>query len=81
MAARRVAVIDGQLQLGEWQRLFLVELDGPRPQRELLVQVMGQAAPLAADRAPLEFPLARHAVTAPSSPRHAPWPHLGQPLP
>ena len=25
-----LGVLDGQLQLGRWQRLFLVELDGPR---------------------------------------------------
>lgn len=48
-SSESVPVVDGQLQLGEWQRLFLVELDGPRPQRELLVQVMGQAAASAAD--------------------------------
>ena len=79
-SSESVPVVDGQLQLGEWQRLFLVELDGPRPQRELLVQVMGQAAPPAADRAPLDFPLQRHAVTAQSGPRRAPWPHLGRPV-
>ena len=49
-SSESVPVIDGQLQLGEWQRLFLVELDGPRPQRELLVQVMGQAAKPSASR-------------------------------
>ena len=43
-SSESVPVMDGELQLGEWQRLFLVELDGPRPRRELLVQVMGQAA-------------------------------------
>jgi hypothetical protein len=31
------------------QRLFLVELNGPRPQRELLVQVLGEAEPAPAD--------------------------------
>lgn len=35
-----VPVIDGQLSFGEWQRVFLVELDMARP-REVLVQVMG----------------------------------------
>ncbi len=35
--------MDGELMLGAWQRLFLVELDGPRPQREVLVQVLGEA--------------------------------------
>jgi secondary thiamine-phosphate synthase enzyme len=36
-----VPVLDGELQLGTWQRIFLVELDGPRPRREVLVQVLG----------------------------------------
>jgi secondary thiamine-phosphate synthase enzyme len=36
-----VPVLDGELQLGTWQRIFLVELDGPRPCREVLVQVLG----------------------------------------
>jgi thiamine phosphate synthase YjbQ (UPF0047 family) len=29
--------------LGEWPRLFLVELDSPRPKREVLVQTVGVA--------------------------------------
>lgn len=33
-------VIHGRLQLGRWQRLFLVELDGPRP-REVSLLAMG----------------------------------------
>lgn len=33
----------GRLQLGRWQRVFLVELDGPRP-REVSVQVLGGVA-------------------------------------
>ena len=36
-------VADGRLQLGRWQRVFLVELDGPR-QREVSVLVMGEVA-------------------------------------
>ena len=39
-----VPVIDGELALGEWQRIFLVELDGPRPKREILIQTVGVAA-------------------------------------
>jgi secondary thiamine-phosphate synthase enzyme len=39
-----VPVFDGELQLGTWQRIFLVELDGPRPRREVLVQVLGSGA-------------------------------------
>jgi secondary thiamine-phosphate synthase enzyme len=33
---------DGRLQLGCWQRIFLVELDGPRA-REVSVLVLGEA--------------------------------------
>jgi secondary thiamine-phosphate synthase enzyme len=36
-----IPVMDGELQLGQWQRVFLVELDGPRPKREILIQTMG----------------------------------------
>jgi secondary thiamine-phosphate synthase enzyme len=38
-----LSVLGGQLQLGRWQRIFLVELDGPRP-RTVNVVVMGLAA-------------------------------------
>jgi secondary thiamine-phosphate synthase enzyme len=34
---------DGRLQLGRWQRVFLVELDGPRL-REVSVLVFGESA-------------------------------------
>lgn len=34
-------VIDGRLQIGRWQRVFLVELDGPR-EREISVLVLGE---------------------------------------
>lgn len=33
---------DGTLQLGTWQSLFAVELDGPRAQRRVHVTVMGE---------------------------------------
>ena len=35
-------VVDGRLQRGRWQRVFLVELDGPRS-RDLSVLLMGEA--------------------------------------
>ncbi|MBI4197577.1 MAG: YjbQ family protein, partial [Chloroflexi bacterium] len=35
-----IPIIGGQIQLGRWQRIFMIELDHPR-QREVLVQVMG----------------------------------------
>lgn len=40
-ASESIPVIDGQLQFGRWQRIFLIELDMPR-QREVLVQVIGE---------------------------------------
>jgi secondary thiamine-phosphate synthase enzyme len=30
-----IVVADGELQLGEWQSVFAVELDGPRPARKI----------------------------------------------
>jgi secondary thiamine-phosphate synthase enzyme len=33
---------DGRLQLGAWQAVFFVELDGPRERREVHVQVLGE---------------------------------------
>ena len=38
-------VVSGALTLGRWQRVFLVELDGPRAQREVQVQVVGESDP------------------------------------
>lgn len=37
-------ILDGRLALGQWQRLFLVELDGPRPERSVIVQAWGRPA-------------------------------------
>jgi secondary thiamine-phosphate synthase enzyme len=31
----------GKLLLGEWQSIFFVELDGPRPERNVLLQLSG----------------------------------------
>lgn len=39
-SSQTLAVADGALQLGRWQRVFLVELDGPR-RRTVSVVVMG----------------------------------------
>ena len=36
-----IPVIDNQLTLGEWQRIFMIELDPERDRREILVQIMG----------------------------------------
>lgn len=39
-----VNVVNGRLLLGRWQRVFLVELDGPR-EREISALILGEAAP------------------------------------
>src|SRR5947209_10819384 len=39
-ASESIPVVGREVQLGKWQRIFFVELDGPRP-RSLTVQVMG----------------------------------------
>ena len=39
-ASESVPVVNGALLLGRWQRIFLVELDGPNS-REFVVQVIG----------------------------------------
>ncbi|MEE8443343.1 MAG: secondary thiamine-phosphate synthase enzyme YjbQ [Dehalococcoidia bacterium] len=36
-----IPIIDGVLQLGRWQRVFLIELDRPRS-REVIFQVLGE---------------------------------------
>ncbi len=40
-SSESVPVADGELLLGQWQRIFLVELDGPRAAREVVLQVLG----------------------------------------
>ena len=42
-SSETVPIVDGRLAFGEWQRVFMVELDGdsPSPHREVLVQIMG----------------------------------------
>ena len=41
-ASTTLAVMGGEVQLGRWQRIFLVELDGPRS-REVVVTTAGLA--------------------------------------
>jgi secondary thiamine-phosphate synthase enzyme len=48
-SSETVPVVDGALALGTWQRLFLIELDGPRPERQVLVQLSGQTRRAARD--------------------------------
>ncbi len=40
-ASETVPIVDGRIQFGTWQRIFLVELDMPRP-REVIIQVLGE---------------------------------------
>jgi len=35
-----VAIADGDLVLGTWQGIMLVELDGPRPERQVAVHIL-----------------------------------------
>ena len=36
-----IPIVDGQMQFGHWQSIFMIELDRPRS-REILVQVIGE---------------------------------------
>ncbi|MGQ9658872.1 MAG: secondary thiamine-phosphate synthase enzyme YjbQ [Thermochromatium sp.] len=36
-----ILVEEGRLLLGDWQSVFFIELDGPRPQRQVRVQIAG----------------------------------------
>ena len=40
-ASEAVPIVNGELMLGQWQRLFLVELDRAR-EREVVVQLVGE---------------------------------------
>ncbi len=35
-------IVEGTLQLGSWQSLFAIELDGPRSERHFAITVMGE---------------------------------------
>lgn len=50
-ASECVPIVDGQLRLGRWQRIFLVELDGGR-QREVVVQILGERVAAPGERRP-----------------------------
>jgi secondary thiamine-phosphate synthase enzyme len=45
-ASETIHVVEGRLQLGRWQRIFLVELDGART-RELSIMMIGAEQPAA----------------------------------
>jgi secondary thiamine-phosphate synthase enzyme len=40
-SSESVPVADGEMLLGTWQRIVLVELDGPRTNREVIIQALG----------------------------------------
>lgn len=40
-ASESLQIADGVLQLGAWQAVFFVELDGPRAQRQVHLQLLG----------------------------------------
>ncbi len=42
-SSETIPIVDGELTLGEWQAVFMVELDDEKrsPYREILVQIMG----------------------------------------
>jgi secondary thiamine-phosphate synthase enzyme len=40
-SSESIPVADGELMLGQWQRVFLVELDGPRTSREVVIHAIG----------------------------------------
>lgn len=39
---RSFPILDGDLVRGTWQNIFLVELDGPRSRREVIIQIVGE---------------------------------------
>ncbi len=41
-SSETILVSNGELLLGGWQSIFFVELDGPREERTLMVQVAGE---------------------------------------
>jgi len=41
-ASRTFPIEDGQLVRGTWQNIFLLELDGPRSQRNINIHIMGE---------------------------------------
>ncbi|MBK5971083.1 MULTISPECIES: secondary thiamine-phosphate synthase enzyme YjbQ [Thiorhodovibrio] len=41
-ASETIPVVDGKLMLGDWQSVFFIELDGPRPSRALTLQFLGE---------------------------------------
>ncbi|ASQ91588.1 secondary thiamine-phosphate synthase enzyme [Prosthecochloris sp. GSB1] len=40
-ASETIPFANGELLLGKWQSVFFVELDGPRPERSVMMQISG----------------------------------------
>lgn len=41
-ASESIPIVGGELLLGGWQSVFFVELDGPRPERSVTLQFLGE---------------------------------------
>ncbi len=41
-SSETIPIAGGALVLGEWQSVFFIELDGPRPKRGIELQIIGQ---------------------------------------
>lgn len=41
-SSKTVSIESGQLKLGTWQEIFFMELDGPRPERKVEVEILGE---------------------------------------
>ncbi|PQJ96638.1 secondary thiamine-phosphate synthase enzyme YjbQ [Chromatium okenii] len=41
-ASETIPIADGELLLGRWQSIFFIELDGPREERTLRIQIIGE---------------------------------------
>ncbi|MEY6433834.1 secondary thiamine-phosphate synthase enzyme YjbQ [Thioalkalicoccus limnaeus] len=41
-ASVSIPLVEGRLLLGAWQSIFFIELDGPRPARQLHLHLLGQ---------------------------------------
>lgn len=42
-SSETIPIAGGALVLGEWQSVFFIELDGPRPRRGIELQILGQS--------------------------------------
>jgi len=41
-ASETIPIANGELLLGHWQSIFFIELDGPREERTLHIQIIGE---------------------------------------